>query len=157
MLAEKALKCKAAETHGLLRFAVVTLEKYKSVLQNCEQSHTFDLLLRAGRAAEAFDRVMAEHTRVFPADACDSLHANYHRFILLCSRAGVPLLPKGHLMFHLVAQASLRGNPRCYSTYIDESYNGAIAKVCRSVHRRNWAMAVYRKLEMLESLLSEES
>ena len=53
MLAEKALKCKAAETHGLLRFAVVTLEKYKTVLQNCEQSHMFDLLLRAGRAAEA--------------------------------------------------------------------------------------------------------
>ena len=29
MLAEKALKCKAAETHGLLRFVVMTLEKYK--------------------------------------------------------------------------------------------------------------------------------
>ncbi|CAE7238530.1 unnamed protein product [Symbiodinium sp. CCMP2592] len=156
MLAEKALKCKAAETHGLLGFAVETLEKYKTVLQNCEQSHMFDLLLRAGRAAEAFDRVMASHTRVFPTDACDSLHQSYHRFIVLCSRAGVPLLPKGHLMFHLVAQASVRGNPRCYSTYIDESYNGAIAKVCRSVHRRNWALAVYRKLEMLESMLSEE-
>ena len=39
-----------------------------------------------------------------------------------------------------------------FSTYVDESYNGAIAKVSRSVHRRNWAMAVYRKLQMLEAL-----
>ena len=38
MLAEKALKCKAAETHGLLRFVVMTLEKYKEVLQKNEKS-----------------------------------------------------------------------------------------------------------------------
>ena len=157
MLAEKALKCKAAETHGLLRFAVMTLEKYHTILQRCEQSHMFDLLLRAGRAAEAFDHIMAQYSRKIPEDACDELHAKYHRFIQLCCRAGVPVLPKSHLMQHLVAQARQKGNPRTFSTYVDESYNGAIAKVCRSVHRRNWAMAVYRKLEMLEALLEAES
>ena len=154
MLAEKALKCKAAETHGLLRFVVMTLEKYKEVLQGSEKPQLFDLLRRAGYAAEAFDQTMNEHNRVFPEDACDALHSHYHRFIQLCSRAGVPFLPKGHLMYHLAFQARQRGNPRTFSTYVDESYNGAIAKVCRSVHRRNWAMAVYRKLQMLEALVS---
>ena len=152
MLAEKALKCKAAETHGLLRFVVMTLEKYKEVLQKNEKSQMFDLLRRAGCAAEAFDQVMNEHDRVFPEEACDALFSHYHRFIQLCSRAGVPFLPKGHLMYHMVSQARQKGNPRMFSTYVDESYNGAIAKVSRSVHRRNWAMAVYRKLQMLEAL-----
>ncbi|CAE7256188.1 unnamed protein product [Symbiodinium sp. CCMP2592] len=157
MLAEKALKCKAAETHGLLRFVVMTLEKYKTVLEGNENSHMFDLLRRAGCAAEAFDQIMNEHSRVFPQDACDALHTRYHRFIQLCSRAGVPFLPKGHLMYHLASQARVKGNPRMYSTYVDESYNGAIAKVCRSVHRRHWAMAVYRKLQMLEALATSSA
>ena len=155
MLAEKYLKCKAAETHGLLGFVVTTLEKYKDRLsaQVGEGSDIcFDFLRRAGKAAMSFDEVLSSHERALPNTACDLLFEHYSQFIMLCARAGVPRLPKAHLMFHCIFRAREKGNPRAYTTYIDESCNGAIAKVCRSVHRRGWALAVYRKLEMLEAL-----
>ena len=155
MLADKYLKAKAAETHGLLGFVNMTLYKYRHwlVQQGEEQSRTlFDLLTRAGQAAASFDDVLNRHERVLAASACDELFTHYARFIMLSSRANIPLLPKAHLMFHCIQRARERGNPRAYTTYVDESYNGAIAKVCRSVHRINWSMAVYRKLEMLEAL-----
>ena len=155
MLAEKSVKCKAAETHGLLGFVVQTLERHKDRLitnRNDELGTLFQLLYRAGQAAEQFDAVLSGHDRNLPVMACEELFTHYSRFILLCCRAGVPMLPKAHLMFHCIHRAREKGNPRTYSTYIDESYNGAIAKVCRSVHRSGWAHAVYRKLEMLEAL-----
>ena len=155
MLAEKYLKCKAAETHGLLGFVIQTLQKYQDRLvtnRSDEKRLMFDLLTRAGHACVAFDDVLNQHERILPENAYEDLFRHYSRFINLCCRAGVPLLPKAHLMFHCIHRAQDKGNPRSYSTYIDESYNGAIAKVCRSVHRRGWAFAVYRKLEQLEHL-----
>ena len=154
MLAEKYLKCKAAETHGLLGFVMKVLEKHKDRLTGQlvgDSGDCFDLLRRAGKAAVAFDRVLEAHERFLPPSACDQLFEHYSQFIMLCARAGVPMMPKAHLMFHCILRAREKGNPRAYTTYIDESYNGAIAKVCRSVHRRGWALAVYRKLEMLEA------
>ena len=72
-----------------------------------------------------------------------------------CDRAGLALLPKCHMMYHMIQRAVRKGNPRMYSTYIDESLNGVIARVCRSVHRRGWALEVYRKLAMMECFQQE--
>ena len=152
MLSSKYLRCKAAETHGLLLFVVEMLQKHKNHLAGDLQ---FDLLRSAGHAALDFDAVLNGHDRIFPRESCQSLLNHCNRFILLCERAAIPLLPKAHMMYHCIQRSLEKGNPRMYSTYIDESYNGAIARVCRSVHRRNWAMAVYRKLEMLEHVEQE--
>ena len=70
MLADKYLKAKAAETHGLLGFVNMTLYKYRHwlVQQGEEQSRTlFDLLTRAGQAAASFDDVLNRHERVLAA------------------------------------------------------------------------------------------
>jgi hypothetical protein len=99
-----------------------------------------------------FDTVLASHGRQIDEPVSESLFQTYSRFISLMDRAGAELLPKSHLMFHLVQNSIFKGNPRHYSTYIDESYNGVIARVVRSCHRRGWAMAVYRKLQMTEAL-----
>ena len=154
MLSEKYLKCKAAETHGLLGFVVETLDKYRNELAG---TLAFDLLASAGHSALDFDAVLSAHDRSMPIESCRELFSHYNRFIVLCDRAAVPLLPKAHMMYHCVQRSRDKGNPRMYSTYMDESYNGAIARVCRSVHRRNWALAVYRKLEMLEHVQREPS
>ena len=55
-------------------------------------------------------------------------------------------------MYHLLQGSLIKGIPRMYTTYADESYNGVIARVCRSVHRRGWALAVYRKLDMMQAI-----
>ena len=157
MLSDKYLKAKAAETHGLLGFVVEMLRKHENSLTNTnpangQPSLFFDLLMRAGKAALDFDAELSSHNRAVDATSCEKLFQHYDRFITLCARAQLPLLPKAHLMYHLLQRALVRGNPRLYSTYVDESYNGAIAQVCRSCHRRGWAVAVYRKLEMMQCM-----
>ncbi|CAE7032303.1 unnamed protein product [Symbiodinium sp. CCMP2592] len=155
MLAGKYLKAKAAETHGLLGFVVDRLEKHAHVLLSAEHANTCDFLLRAGRAAMDFDAVMANGPRAIDERFCGMLFDHYNRFICLCERAGVALLPKCHMMYHMIQRAVQKGNPRMYSTYIDESLNGLIAQICRSVHRRGWALEVYRKLAMMECFQQE--
>ena len=154
MLSEKYIKCKAAETHGLLAFVMEMFQKYQGQLMalDSDSQFLFQILTYAGRAAQAFDAVLASYGREIDVQGCQQLFQHYQRFISLCDRAAVPILPKAHLMYHCVQNANVKGNPRHYTTYIDESYNGAIARVCRSVHRRGFAMAVYRKLSMLEQL-----
>ena len=151
-IAGKYLKAKAAETHGLLNFVVDRLAKHSETLASTSQAASVDLLLRAGNAAMDFDAVLAAHPRAVDAETCGLLFDNYNRFICLSARAQIARMPKCHMMYHMIQRALLKGNPRMYSTYIDESLNGAIARVCRSAHRRGWALAVYRKLSMLEQL-----
>ena len=158
MLTEKYLKCKAAETHGLLAFVMEMLDKHQHALTTTgteQEKLAFQLLTHAGQSAMSFDAVMARHDRDMPAAVSEELFMHYNRFIVLCKRAAVPLLPKAHLMYHAIQRSLIQGNPRAYTTYVDESYNGAIARVCRSVHRRGWAQAVYRKLQMMESMQGE--
>ena len=37
------------------------------------------------------------------------------------------------------------GNPKYYTTYLDEGYNGRIAKICRGSHRMTWEQSVFSK------------
>ena len=156
MIAGKQLKAKAAETHGLLLFATEMLCKYKQQLiwegNDPQKNEMFELLSKAGESALAFDKILSDHDRQMGEQPLYGLCCRYNEFALLCSRA---VLPKNHLMYHCIQRAQEKGNPRVYSTYIHESYNGAIAKVCRSVHRRTWAISVYRKLEMLEAMQNQ--
>ena len=158
MLQEKYLKAKAAETHGLLAFVVEMLQKHKvnlATTSSPQDKLAFELLTHAGESAMAFDAVLATHERRVGIEFSQDLFMHYQRFIVLCDRAGVPMLPKAHLMYHAVQHSLTKGNPRAYTTYIDESLNGAIARVCRSVHRRGWAEAVYRKIQMMEIMAQE--
>ena len=152
MVAGKYVKAKAAETHGLLGFVVDRLEMHKAVLAATEHANTFALLLQAGQAALDFDAVMASHPRAIDETVCGMLFQKYNEFICLCEETGMHLMPKSHMMYHMIQRAVFTGNPRMYSTYIDESLNGHIARICRSVHRRTWAFSVYEKLAMMDAL-----
>ncbi|CAE7223622.1 unnamed protein product, partial [Symbiodinium sp. KB8] len=89
MLAGKYLKAKAAETHGLLNFVVDRIGKHSESLASTSQAASFDLLLRAGKAAMDFDAVLAAHPRAIDAETCGLLFDNYNRFICLATRAEV--------------------------------------------------------------------
>ncbi|CAE7266931.1 PIF1, partial [Symbiodinium sp. CCMP2456] len=105
MLSDKHLKAKAAETHGLLAFVCEMLIKYEGVLSSTgstEDQLFFQLLKHAGNAAMAFDDVMAQHGRQISETVAEQMLMHYNRFIVLCNRAGLPLLPKAHLMFHCI-------------------------------------------------------
>ena len=64
------------------------------------------------------------------------------RAFTLREDAGVPFAPKWHLCLHLVCRADVAGNPHFCSTFVDEDYNGRLAKLAAVCHRATWCRRV---------------
>lgn len=64
------------------------------------------------------------------------------RAFSLREAAGIPFVPKWHLMLHLVHDAHTRGNPKHWTTFLDEDFNGKLKAMASSLHRATW----YRRL-----------
>ena len=150
------LKSKAAEASGMLLFVVATLERHLPTVTDPVKILKGKLLLAAGQAALSFDHILKENKacRNIPYKISEQLFKGYMRFLTFYERAGGNLTPKCHLMFHIVQKTLQKGNPRFYATYHDESFNGIIARIARSVHRTHWSETVLRKSTLLFALTS---
>lgn len=153
------LAAKAAETHGLLDFAVGLLQKYEVQLSAISRDFalTTQLLLASGKAAQKFNTLLADNTRDLSAEVIDSMMSSYRHFAVMYDRAGGHLTPKHHIMLHMIQRAGWHGNPRYYMTYRDESLNGVVARIAASCHRRSWDVNVHRKLNHLLAAFGEEA
>ena len=145
-------KAKAAETAGVLLFAVRCLENHmaKFEAKSPDVHLCARLLLESGKAALGIEEIMREHDRVLPRAAQCKLLSLYLRHISLFERAGGDLKPKHHLMVHLWQQTCRHGNPRFYSTYRDESLNGVIARIAKSTHRWSFMDVTHRHYSILQ-------
>ncbi|CAE7541050.1 unnamed protein product [Symbiodinium sp. CCMP2592] len=144
------LSCKAAESHGLLRFIHWFLDRHLDEFRTLDNdtSRTAELLLAAAKNALQMDEVLGLSCRKIDLGSVQKLLNCYIRFLLFYGRAGGVLKPKFHLLFHMIQRALYKGNPRAYSTYRDESLNGIFAKIARSAHRRTWANVIHWKASM---------
>ena len=52
--------------------------------------------------------------------------------------AGLRGPPKWHLMLHIGARAGFSGNPHFHTTFLDEDWNGRVAKLAAGCHRMTW-------------------
>lgn len=132
--AQRTLATKAAETGTLTawctwKLALLPLEKLGA---------QGSALLQVGRAFGAMADVMKRGQRVLQAGELQrfvdaTITAFQHR-----APAGIPWTPKWHLMLHVAARARLAGNPQFYHTFLDEDYNGRVAKMAAACHRLTW-------------------
>ena len=113
------------------------------------------LLLAAGREAVLFNELLKSNARLVPKNVQEKMMFHYSRFFTLFDRAGGNITPKFHLLYHGIFQISVYGNPRYFATYVDESFNGAIAAIARSCHRLTWTESIFRKLAAIEKLDSK--
>ena len=145
------LHAKAAESHGLLKFMACLLNSHLGRFQSWgeESYRKAKFLKEAAGAAVRFDEVFQTQHRRLNRSELQRAFNSYIRFLSFYRKSGGPLLPKCHFMIHLVQRARFKGNPKMYSTYRDESFNGLIAKIARSCHRRTWANAVHWKCHAL--------
>ena len=153
MMAVKGFKAKAAEVRGLLGFADHLLCKYADKLTqgpNPEKNRMFTMLTHAGKAALGFEQLLISHSRALPDTAAQQLFSAYMRFTAMAYRSGMPTTPKSHLMIHCLQQAKGKGNPRMFSCYRDESLNGIIREIARSVHQKLFADSVLTKVHIGE-------
>ena len=107
-------------------------------------------ILEAARAAMKLDVVFSSESRKLPREVQKAL-GFYSRFLSFYSKAGGPLVPKTHFMVHLIQRALFKGNPKKYNAYRDESFNGMIAKIARSCHRRTRSNVIHWKCQSLHT------
>ncbi len=146
---QPSLSAKAAETHGLLEFCVVLPDIYMPRMRTQDQLLCANLLKAAGQEALKFDAVISRNDRNMPEAEKGAMHFSFMRFATLYQRANGHIIPKFHLMLHMICRVAGNGNPRFYSTYKDESLNGVIARIARSCHRRFWEFNVHRKFNFM--------
>ena len=147
-----SLHAKAAESHGLALFIRHLLEVHLPSFQKKlphDQARRGKYLLEAAKAAEHLDKPFSEKNRSFSRQQVQMALGAYSRFLAFFEKAGGSGTPKCHFMFHLIQRSLSKGNPSKYSTYRDESFNGLIAKIARSCHRRTWANVIHWKCQGL--------
>ncbi len=148
------LKAKAAETKSMLPFLIHVLEtKDWSQEAPAVRSH-LQALLSAGRSAFRFDAILQEtrSIRNLSPQQLQQLHNAYYGFVTKYVECHGHCVPKFHLMFHLVIRAAQTGNCKWYHTFYNESYNGFIARIAKSTHRRTMYDLCHWKISVLQAL-----
>lgn len=140
-LSAPKLKAKAAECRGMLPFAAELLGEHVSSMGDRGR-----FLLLAARSLIRIYQLLRENPRVMPHDVRTELMDQMLRMLHSYKEAGGHLVPKHHLMFHLIRNVSEHGNARAYHCFYDESLNGKIAKIASKLHPRTFAETVFRRL-----------
>lgn len=149
-----SLHAKAAESHGLVQFVHYFFEQHMDSFTTnlkTDLARKGKFILEAARAAMKLDVVFSSESRKLPREEVQKALGFYSRFLSFYSKAGGPLVPKTHFMAHLIQRALFKGNPKKYSTYRDESFNGMIAKIARSCHRKTWSNVIHWKRQSLRT------
>ena len=142
---------KAAETHLLLQFVTSLLEEYFGELMGVNEDVALrsNFLLEACREASKFDQVLENiDGRYMDTSASKLLLHHYVRFIVFWDKCHGDLLPKHHLMLHLILRTTHIGNPMRYHTYRDESLNGVIARIARTCHATTFYHVLHTKFNL---------
>ena len=66
-------------------------------------------------------------------DDCERLLRDWKMFCAATSGMEALHTPKRHAMGHMICSTPLKGNPRCYSNWLDESLNRLLKKACRQL------------------------
>ena len=134
------LKAKAVETKWLMFFTVSMMHRHPM-----ESDPEYLPLLKAGEALIEYTRIMEDSGRNFDSETAVRFRGHCLSHLKYAREGGVPFTPKHHLFLHLTWRSSKHGNPKYYSTFLDESLNGKIAAICRSAHRSRLQERVFLK------------
>lgn len=71
-------------------------------------------------------------------------------FIVDSARAGIPMMPKHHLLLHLFHPKSIQrtGNPRLFANWYDESLNSDLAALSKRAHVHKFEARVLTEFPM---------
>ena len=72
--------------------------------------------------------------RMRPAELQQLMHCTC-RFLNIREDAGLPFVPKMHMMLHLAHQAGRFGKPLCTRAWVDGGLNRKLAEVCGAAHK----------------------
>jgi hypothetical protein len=134
---------KAAEVRGLLPFFVHLVREFQFDI--CGTNGP--VLLEAMESLEEFVSTFMQASRSLRPSVQARLLELYLKYVSCLSRVGCPLIPKHHLVMHMVQRSATLGNFRFYWCYWDEGINGFIAHIAKSAHRTTFALTCYYKFK----------
>ena len=121
----------AAETGTLLEYCVDAVHRLRAFLpHNLREAYVL-----AGDALLEYHVLMQQSPRVLTPPVHQEFVSALRRYFVFSRLAELPVIPKWHLALHLTLRAGRNGNPRTYSTFLDESLNGRIAAIAGAAHR----------------------
>lgn len=126
---------KGSETKNMLPWLIEVFDKYAdefNALANDDLKARLDFAKESCIAASEFEDILRSHDRYMSASDIQDLLSKYMRFESLYARAGGNYVQKHHLMIHCIRDASVFGNPKYYTTYRSESFNGILANIARN-------------------------
>ena len=74
------------------------------------------------------------------------------RHLRLAREAGVQVLPKHHLLVHMLLKTRLYGSPKYYATLLDESLNRQLASRARSTYAAAWERRIFWSMDLIMAL-----
>ena len=99
---------------------------------------------------------MREQPKRMSPDALAEFLDTFHRHCALMKNAGGKFVPKHHLWAHMVHMAKIAGNPRFYSTFLDETLNGVVASIAQSCHQSQWEKRLFCRLQLMPLFSSNQ-
>ena len=129
------IKTKAAETKGLVPFCIqLVLEKGDKIPNIATALHG------AGEALQRYIELLDAYPKQPDEEQCQLLFEVGMSHLRLAEEAGVAETPKHHLFTHMLRQTKRNGNPKTYSTFLDESLNRVLAAVSKGAYAAVWEL-----------------
>ena len=138
---------KAAETGAVMIWALDFCQRHADRLR--EGCH----LGAAGEPLVQYALLLKDSPLVVPHETCQALLDCVVQHCVRMQHADVRLLPKHHYWAHMTLQIPARGNPRFYSTFLDETLNKVIATIAVHSHPSQWEERTFQRLHLQATLL----
>ena len=139
------LNPKGAETWSLLLYLVDKLQTHRPHLGDDAGRY-----IRAGEALISMVQIWNDHEDI-PVVAQQRAFEHYCHH-MAAMEPDETYTPKHHLIMHLLSRINYFGNPRKYSTWLDESWNRTLKLACREVSQASFeASVLLRMREILKS------
>ena len=137
-------KTKGVETYGLLRFLVEFLGRRSARL-----GETGAIYHRTGRALVRMVDVWKHSGAILTPTALRQAFDLYSEHMCLLEQLGT-FIKKHHLLWHLLHNIPLRGNPSLYATWEYDAMNKQLKHCCRRTSQATFVQSVL--LRMREQL-----
>ena len=112
------------------------------------RSSSAEVLHAAWTTLQAYFQLLVDAPAQVPLGMCQDLLDMCLRHLRLLSQAGVSFSPKHHLWCHLTVRIRSCGNPRDYSTLLDESLNRALANIAVAAQCRTWEHRTFTRVRL---------
>jgi hypothetical protein len=134
--ADRKLKTKAGETWGLLLFLVQVLSIYPAIIADQQR------LLEAGSCLSELIHLFDSCGSRMPAASVQLAFDKFLRHMALTADFDDLLIPKRHLVLHMLRDIPWLGNPKHYACWEDESLNKTLKKACRGISQQTFEASV---------------